>query len=347
MGTWAVVYHLRQESGRERHIARRYVLDVPEDVTASDLRFALDAAGMTPVEFGLEWANHSLRPLAREEERDARSEPETITWDDVNRAGSLDRRMTLRLSPGLHRRVTAAAENAGKSVNTWCTEILERSTTNAGIEIDYSRFTERARRVMILMHEEARLLNHNYLGTEHELLALLRVEDGIAARVLTGLGVTLERARASVLNIVGRGDNLVTGKPELTPRAKKVLALAMLEMQRLNNHYVGTEHILLGIIREGQGIAAGVLESLGASLPLVSARTMQSITQTLSAEAAAGGEHRSCSFCGKSRREVARLVAGPGGIAICNECVEMCNRIFADPASSEVPPASAESERDQ
>src|SRR5215472_3058383 len=101
MGTWAVVYHLRQESGRERHIARRYVLDVPEDVTASDLRFALDAAGMTPVEFGLEWANHSLRPLDQEEERDAGSEPETITWDDVNRAGNLDRRVTLRLSPGL------------------------------------------------------------------------------------------------------------------------------------------------------------------------------------------------------------------------------------------------------
>jgi hypothetical protein len=336
MGAWAVIYYLRQESGREQHIARRYVLDVPEDATASDLRFALDAAGMTPAEFGIEWANHSLMPLEEGARLDTRGEPETVTWDQVNRAGNLGRRVTLRLSPGLHRRVTAAAESTGKSINTWCVEVLQRSASDAAVEVDYSRFTERARRVMELTHEEAQRLNHNYIGTEHQLLALLRVEEGVAARVLNHLGVTLERARESVRLIIGRGEGLITRKRELTPRAKQVLALATDEARHLNNRYVGTEHILLGIVREGEGIAAGVLENLGVRLENVRTRVMQIITLTLSAPVAAGdAEPRTCSFCGKDQQEVRRLVAGPGGVYICNECVEMCNRIVADASASD------------
>lgn len=341
MGTWAVVYHLRQESGREQHIARRYVLDAPEDATASDLRFALDAAGMTPAEFGIEWANHSLMPLSEGQQLDARGEPETTTWDEVNRAGNLDRRVTLRLSPGLHRRVTAAADGEGKSINTWCVEVLERSSTDATGDVDDARFTDRARRVMELTYEEAERLNHNYIGTEHQLLALLRVQDGVAARVLMSLGVTLDRARESVRLIIGRGNGLVTGKPELTPRAKTVMRLAVDEARHLNNRYIGTEHILLGIVREGQGIGAGVLVGLGAPLERVSETMMRAISQSGAARLTDDGvAEQRCSFCGKHRHEVQRLVAGPGGIAICNECVEMCNRIFADPPA---PDASAES----
>ena len=120
--------------------------------------------------------------------------------------------------------------------------------------------------VLSLSQEEAQRFNHNYIGTEHLLLGLIREEEGIGAKALVNLGVELEKARNAVEFIIGRGDRIVLGEIGLTPRAKKVIELSVDEARRLGHHYIGTEHLLLGIIREGEGIAAGVLESLGVNL---------------------------------------------------------------------------------
>ena len=135
----------------------------------------------------------------------------------------------------------------------------------------FDKFTERARRVLTLAQEEAQRFNHNYIGTEHLLLGLVREGDGVAAKVLSNLGVELGKVRSAVEFIIGRGDRAVLGEIGLTPRAKKVIELAVDEARRLNHHYIGTEHLLLGLVREGEGIAAGVLESLGVNLERVRA----------------------------------------------------------------------------
>ncbi len=133
----------------------------------------------------------------------------------------------------------------------------------------FDKFTERARKVLNLAQEEAHRFNHNYIGTEHILLGLVREGEGVAARVLGNLGVELHKVRSAVEFIIGRGEKMVLGDIGLTPRAKKVIELAIDEARRLNHHYIGTEHLLLGLVREGEGIAAGVLESLGVSLEKV------------------------------------------------------------------------------
>ncbi|HEY6540023.1 MAG TPA: Clp protease N-terminal domain-containing protein, partial [Ktedonobacteraceae bacterium] len=133
----------------------------------------------------------------------------------------------------------------------------------------FDRFTERARKVLSLAQEEAQRFQHNYIGTEHLLLGLVREGEGVAAKVLSNLGVELNKVRSAVEFIIGRGDRIVLGEIGLTPRAKKVIELAVDEARRLNHHYIGTEHLLLGLVREGEGIAAGVLESLGVSLDKV------------------------------------------------------------------------------
>ena len=125
----------------------------------------------------------------------------------------------------------------------------------------FDKFTERARKVLSLAQEEAQRFNHNYIGTEHLLLGLVREGDGVAAKVLNNLGVELNKVRSAVEFIIGRGDRVVLGEIGLTPRAKKVIELAVDEARRLDHHYIGTEHLLLGLVREGEGIAAGVLES--------------------------------------------------------------------------------------
>jgi ATP-dependent Clp protease ATP-binding subunit ClpC len=124
----------------------------------------------------------------------------------------------------------------------------------------FERFTERARQVVVLAQDEARALKHNYIGTEHILLGLLREEEGLAARVLESLDVTVEDVRAQVARIVGRGDEEVTtGQMPLTPRSKKVFELSLREALSLNHNYVGTEHILLGLVRENEGVATRIL----------------------------------------------------------------------------------------
>ena len=124
----------------------------------------------------------------------------------------------------------------------------------------FERFTERARQVVVLAQDEARTLKHNYIGTEHILLGLLREEEGLAARVLDSLDITVEEVRAQVARIIGQGDEVTTeANIPFTPRAKKVLELALREALSLGHNYIGTEHILLGLVRENEGVAARIL----------------------------------------------------------------------------------------
>src|SRR5689334_18820424 len=146
----------------------------------------------------------------------------------------------------------------------------------------FERFTERARQVVVLAQEEARTLKHNYIGTEHILLGLLREEEGLAARVLEGLEITVEEVRAQVIRIVGSGEEVTSGQIPFTPRAKKVLELALREALSLGHNYIGTEHILLGLVRENEGVAARILLDFDADSE-------------------------------KIRNEVIRMLSGPGG----------------------------------
>ena len=145
----------------------------------------------------------------------------------------------------------------------------------------FEKFSERARRVLSLAQEEAQRFNHNYIGTEHMLLGLVRETDGVAAKVLANLGVELNKVRSAVEFIIGRGERAAAGEIGLTPRAKKVIELAVDEARRLNHHYIGTEHLMIGLLREGEGVAAGVLESLDVSLDKVRAETSRILTQTV------------------------------------------------------------------
>jgi ATP-dependent Clp protease ATP-binding subunit ClpC len=147
----------------------------------------------------------------------------------------------------------------------------------------FERFTERAKQVVVLAQDEARALRHNYIGTEHILLGLLREEEGLAARVLESLDITVEEVRAQVARIIGPGDEpIVSGQIPFTPRAKKVLELSLREALALKHNYIGTEHILLGLVRENEGVAARILLDFDADAE-------------------------------KIRSEIMRVLSGPGG----------------------------------
>ena len=143
----------------------------------------------------------------------------------------------------------------------------------------FEKFSEKARRVLSLAQEEAQRFNHTYIGTEHILLGLVRETDGVAARVLVNLDVELSKIRSAVEFIIGRGERTPTGEIGLTPRAKKVIELAVDEARRLNHNYIGTEHLLIGLMREGEGVPAGVLESLGVTLDKIRAETSRLLSQ--------------------------------------------------------------------
>ncbi|MQG73754.1 MAG: ATP-dependent Clp protease ATP-binding subunit [SAR202 cluster bacterium] len=147
----------------------------------------------------------------------------------------------------------------------------------------FEKFSERARRVLSLAQEEAIRFNHNYIGTEHILQGLVREGEGVAARVLNNMNVNLQKVRSAVEFIIGRGDNPVSGENiGLTPRAKKVIELAVDEARRMNHQYIGTEHLLIGLLREGDGVAAGVLESLGVTLEKARAESQRVVGQSSS-----------------------------------------------------------------
>jgi len=148
----------------------------------------------------------------------------------------------------------------------------------------FERFTDRARRVVVLAQDEARMLNHDYIGTEHLLLGLIGEGEGVAARALESLGISLDAVRQQVEQVIGRGEQAPSGHIPFTPLAKKVMELALREANDLGHSYIGTEHILLGLIREGDGVAAGVLTGLGADRP----RVRQQVTQLLGGRAGKG-----------------------------------------------------------
>ncbi len=209
----------------------------------------------------------------------------------------------------------AEEESAGNlpTIPQWVFKALQgRFTTPSGPaeRNRFDKFTERARKVLTLAQEEARRFQHNYIGTEHLLLGLVREGEGVAAKVLNNLGVELEKVREAVEFIIGRGDRIVLGEVGLTPRAKKVIELAVDEARRFNHHYIGTEHLLLGLVREGSGVAAGVLESLGIKLERLRTETIHVLSdiQKNAPEAtpppeppespAEEGQELTCSHCG-------------------------------------------------
>ncbi len=157
----------------------------------------------------------------------------------------------------------------------------------------FERFTDRARRVVVLAQEEARLLNHNYIGTEHILLGLIHEGEGVAAKALESLGIALEGVRSQVEEIIGQGQQAPSGHIPFTPRAKKVLELSLREALQLGHNYIGTEHILLGLIREGEGVAAQVLIKLGADLNRVRQQVLQLLSGYQGKETAAAEGGRS------------------------------------------------------
>jgi len=153
----------------------------------------------------------------------------------------------------------------------------------------FERFTDRARRVLVLAQEEARLLNHNFIGTEHILLGLIHEGEGVAAKALESLGISLEAVREKVEETIGPAGSTTTGSPPFTPRAKKVLELSLREALQLGHNYIGTEHMLLGLVREGEGVAAQVLVNLGADLSRVRQQVIQLLSGYGNKEAAAAG----------------------------------------------------------
>ena len=139
----------------------------------------------------------------------------------------------------------------------------------------FERFTDRARRVVVLAQDEARMLNHSYIGTEHILLALIDEGEGVAARALAEMEISLEAVRGEVEELVGQGQQAPSGHIPFTPQAKEVLQLSLREAVQLGHNYIGTEHILLGLIREGEGVAAQVLVRLGADLNRVRQKVIE------------------------------------------------------------------------
>jgi ATP-dependent Clp protease ATP-binding subunit ClpC len=171
----------------------------------------------------------------------------------------------------------------------------------------FERFTDRARRVVVLAQEEARLLNHSYIGTEHILLGLIHEGEGVAAKALESLGISLEAVRSQVEEIIGQGGSSPSGHIPFTPRAKKVLELSLREALQLGHNYIGTEHILLGLIREGEGVAAQVLVKLGADLSRVRQQVIQLLSGYQGPSGSTGG-----SSSGSGRSESGQPAAGVG-----------------------------------
>ena len=196
----------------------------------------------------------------------------------------------------------------------------------------FERFTDRARRVLVLAQEEARLLNHSFIGTEHILLGLIHEEHGVAARALAELDISLVAARAKVEEVIGLSGGADFVSPPFTPRAKKVMELALREAMQLGHNYIGTEHLLLGLVREGEGVAAQVLVSLGAPPARVRQQVIRILSEHQGGEptgpgtgpllpgGTGGARLVACSFCGRGSPESGQLVSGTNA-HICEHCI--------------------------
>ena len=180
----------------------------------------------------------------------------------------------------------------------------------------FERFTDRARRAVVLALEEARFLNHNYIGTEHLLLGLIHEGEGVAAMALESLGISLEAVRAEVKQIVGQGQSAPTGHIPFTPRAKKVLELSLREAKQLGHDYIGTEHILLGLVREGEGVAAQVLVKLAAALDRVRHQVVRLISVQVGPDP---GEEIRGGYTPVSQEAFTAMVAGGPGAYVYQE----------------------------
>jgi len=189
----------------------------------------------------------------------------------------------------------------------------------------FERFTERARYSIVLAQDEARTLKHNYIGTEHILLGLLREEHEPAARVLGSLGITLEEVRAQVARIIGQGEEVAAGQIPFTPRAKKVLELALREAPSLGHDYIGTEHILLGLVRENEGVAARILLDFDAD----DEKIRNAVIRVLSLKTGRGaGRHTArlivhCPSCDAPVESVGTRM-GPGRFAVEGDVTQTC-----------------------
>ncbi len=207
----------------------------------------------------------------------------------------------------------------------------------------FERFTDRARRVVVLAQEEARLLNHNYIGTEHILLGLIHEGEGVAAKAMESLGISLEAVRSQVEEIIGQGGSSPSGHIPFTPRAKKVLELSLREALQLGHNYIGTEHILLGLIREGEGVAAQVLVKLGADL----SRVRQQVIQLLSGYSGSGSGGSSQQGSGEKAGATAGGSGGesPSGSLVLDQFGRNLTQLARDKALDPVIGRGREAER--
>jgi ATP-dependent Clp protease ATP-binding subunit ClpA len=204
----------------------------------------------------------------------------------------------------------------------------------------FERFTDRARSVVVLAQEEARLLKHNYIGTEHILLGLSHEGEGVAAKALEAMGVSLQDVRSQVESIIGRGHSEPRGHIPFTPRAKKVLEMSLRESLQLGHNYIGTEHLLLGLIREGEGVGAQVLVKLGADLN----RVRQQVNKLLQVSGDEAAAESGFATRGEATAFVSQLAAGADPRQILPEIAqrgrrardlaERLARVLADPSIS-------------
>src|SRR6266496_540097 len=201
--------------------------------------------------------------------------------------------------------------------------IQGKHTTPSDLVGRFDLFTKRAGHVLTLAQEEARHFQHNYIGTEHLLLGLLREGEGVAAHVLSNLGIEVEQVRHAVEAIIGRGERIVDGELGLTPRTKKVIELALDEARRLTHHFIGTEHLLLGLIREGDGIAAGVLENFGLHLEQVRTETLRVLRQHQQGQEEAPAPHTP-----PAPRSASALLAEEESGLPCTFCGARCPSYF-------------------
>jgi Clp amino terminal domain, pathogenicity island component/ClpX C4-type zinc finger len=203
----------------------------------------------------------------------------------------------------------------------------------------FERFTDRARRVLVLAQEEASLLRHGFIGTEHILLGLIHEGDGVAAQALEELGISLEGVRRKVEDMIGTTVTGETGAAPFTPRAKKVLELSLREALQLGHTYIGTEHILLGLVREGEGVAAQVLISSGVELASVRQQVVRLLSGSQGEQSVGSSDEGpraarlagivACSFCGRRPPETGQLVSGRRGAYVCERCVDELHTRFA------------------
>jgi ATP-dependent Clp protease ATP-binding subunit ClpC len=194
----------------------------------------------------------------------------------------------------------------------------------------FERFTERARLVVVLAQDEARTLKHNYIGTEHILLGLLREEEGLAARALDSLDITVQEVRAQVARIVGLGDEATDANVPFTPRAKKVLELALREALSLGDDYIGTEHILLGLVRENEGVAARILLDFDADAEKIRDELLRKLSRQ-AGPASHGPVARIIVYCPSCDTQVESIGGrmAPGRFAVEGDGAQTCRRCGA------------------